>query len=178
LSVAVVNDTDEPLEGSLLLSRQKFDGAVLAEASVPVAVAPRAVHVLALPDALASAVDDSREALVGSLDNLSVVHLFVETMHAELDPAPLKVEAVRIDGGYRIDVTARSLAIAVHLNADRIASDATVDRGLLNLAAGDTASFVVSTASTDDLVDLTAPPVLRTANHLVATSTAQRTTAR
>ena len=65
LSVAVVNDTDEPFDGTLALSRQKFDGAVLAVASLPVAVGPRAVQVLALPADVASADDERREALIG-----------------------------------------------------------------------------------------------------------------
>ncbi|MEV8379224.1 glycoside hydrolase family 2 protein [Kribbella sp. NPDC056861] len=177
LSVAVVNDTDERLVGTLLVNRQTFDGAVLAETALAVAVEARSVQLLALPGAVTSAVDERREALVATVDDLSVVHLFVEPIQAELDPTPLDVEAFRIAGGYRVDVTARSLAVAVHLNADRIASDATVDQGLLNLPAGATASFVVSTASTDELVDLTTPPVLRIANQLVATLTAQRTPA-
>ena len=166
LSVAVVNDTDEPLEGSLELSRQKFDGAVLADGSLKVAVAPRAVQVLSLPAEVASADDERREALIGVLGELSFVHLFVEPVEADLDPTPLDVRTSRIDGGYRVDVSARSLAMAVHLNADRIAADATVDRGLVNLPAGSTVSFVVTTASPDLLVDVTAPPVLRTANDL------------
>ncbi|MFB6718938.1 glycoside hydrolase family 2 protein [Kribbella sp. NPDC056345] len=166
LSVAVVNDTDEPLEGALVLSRQKFDGAVLADASLPVAVGPRAVQVLALPGEVASADDDRRETLIGALGELSFVHLFVEVVDADLDPAPLDAQVVRIDGGYRVDVTARSLAIAIHLHADRIAADATVDRGLVNLPAGGTASFVVTTGWSGATVDLAAPPVLRTANDL------------
>ncbi|MEU0091012.1 glycoside hydrolase family 2 TIM barrel-domain containing protein [Kribbella sp. NPDC006257] len=168
LSVAVVNDTDEPLEGTLEVSRQKFDGAVLADGSLKVTVAPRAVQVLVLPAEVASADDEGREALIGVLGELSFVHLFVEPVDADLDPAPLDVQTSRIDGGYRVDVSARSLAIAVHLNADRIAADATVDRGLVNLPAGGTASFVVTTSSPDLLVDVTAPPVLRTANDLTA----------
>lgn len=170
LSVAVVNDTDEPLEGALVLSRQKFDGAVLADASMPVAVGPRAVQVLALPGDVGSADDERREALVGSLGDLSFVHLFVEAVDADLDPAPLDTQVVRIDGGYRVDVTARSLAIAIHLHADRVAADATVDRGLVNLPAGGTASFVVTTASPSLELDVTATPVLRTANDLTALS--------
>ncbi len=170
LSVAVVNDTDEPLEGALVLSRQKFDGAVLADTSLPVAVGPRAVQVLALPDEVAAADDERREALIGALGDLSFVHLFVEAVDADLDPAPLDAQVVRIDGGYRVDVTARSLAIAIHLHADRIAPDATVDRGLVNLPAGSTTSFVVTTALPETTVDLTAPPVLRTANDLTALS--------
>ncbi|MFC9689144.1 glycoside hydrolase family 2 protein [Kribbella sp. NPDC056951] len=166
LSVAVVNDTDEPLEGALRISRQKFDGAVLADASLAVAVGPRAVQVLALPDEVAAADDEQRETLIGSLGDLSFAHLFVEVVDADLDPAPLDAQVVSIDNGYRVDVTARSLAIAIHLHADRIAADATVDRGLVNLPAGGTASFVVTTASPSLGVDITAAPVLRTANDL------------
>ncbi len=168
LSVAVVNDTDQPFDGTLALSRQKFDGAVLAEASLPVAMGPRAVQVLALPGDVAAADDERREALIGSLGELSFAHLFVEPVAADLDPAPLDAQVVRVDGGYRVDVTARSLAIAVHLHADRVAPDATVDRGLVNLPAGGTASFVVTTSAPAVAVDLTTPPVLRTANDLIA----------
>ncbi|MFK4089513.1 glycosyl hydrolase 2 galactose-binding domain-containing protein [Kribbella sp. NPDC020789] len=166
LTVAVINDTDQPLEGTLVVSRQKFDGAELAAASLPVVVAARAVQTLALPAEVAAADDERREVLIGSLGELSVVHLFVEPVDAELDPDPVDVRWSHVDGGYRVDVEARSLAIAVHLNADRIAADATVDRGLINLPAGGTASFVVTTTASELAVELTTSPVLRTANDL------------
>ncbi len=178
LAVAVVNDTDEPLDGSLLVSRQKFDGAALAESSLLVAVAPRSVQVLPLPQEVAAVGDERREVLIGSLHGLSFVHLFVEPIDAELEPFPLDVRSTRTNEGYRVDVAARSLAIAVHLNADRVSPDATVDRGLVSLPAGGSASFEVTTYSPDGLADLTTAPVLRTANDLVTTRIQHPTTAR
>ena len=71
-------------------------------------------------------------------------------------------------GGYRVDVTARSLATAVCLLVDRAAADARVDDALVDLPAGASWSFHVTTEAVLDPLVLTAAPVLRTANDLRA----------
>ena len=67
-------------------------------------------------------------------------------------------------------MTARSLANDVTLLADIAAPDATADRGLVTLLAGETASFLVSTAEPDLAEQLTGPAVLRSANGLRASA--------
>jgi beta-mannosidase len=73
------------------------------------------------------------------------------------------------DGGYRVDVTARSLALGVTLLADRLDPEAQVDDQVVDLPAGATAVFHVTSRGLDPEA-LVARPVLRTENDLVRTA--------
>ena len=83
-----------------------------------------------------------------------------------LDPGALHASARREPGGYRVEVVARSYAADVTLHADRLAADALVDDGLVTLLAGERATFHVTTDAELDPAELTAAPVLRSANDL------------
>lgn len=167
-ALALVNDTDEPWSGTVGLRRETFAGALLADWSAPVAVAARAVVVLPLDASLAVADDATDEVLVAELDDVRTVHTFAEDVDLRLDPSPLDATATAVPGGYRVDVHARSLAKDVTLLVDRAAGDARVDDALVDLPAGASASFLVTTAAVLDPSVLTAAPVLRTANDLRA----------
>jgi len=75
----------------------------------------------------------------------------------------------RTADGYAVQVTAHSLARDVTLLADRAAADATVDKALVTLIAGQNATFQVRTNTADLEQTLGGPPVLRTANDLQRT---------
>jgi beta-mannosidase len=164
--VAIVNDTDEPWTGELELARQSLDGAELAADRSPVSVPARDVVVVGVPDALATPDDPAHEALVASIGEVRTVHTFVEDVALALDPDPVMASSTPLPGGFRIQVTARSLALDVTLLADIAAADAEVDRALVTLLAGETAVFEVGTSSADVGQELTTQPVLRTANDL------------
>jgi beta-mannosidase len=106
--------------------------------------------------------------LVATCFDVRTVHVFVEDVDLRLDPAPVDVTAVAVPGGYRVDVTARSLALDVTLLVDRAAADARVDDALVDLPAGASVSFLVTTTATLDPAALTTAPMLRTANDLRA----------
>ncbi|WP_449385696.1 glycosyl hydrolase 2 galactose-binding domain-containing protein [Cellulomonas soli] len=167
-SLALVNDTAEVWSGVLTLRRETFAGVRLATGTLDVSVAARTVLLLPLDATLAVPDDAGDEVLVAELDGARVVHTFAEDVDLRLDPAPLEVTAVAVPGGYRVDVTARSLATDITLLVDRAAADAQVDDALVDLPAGASASFVVRTAETIDPAVLTSAPVLRTANDLRA----------
>ncbi len=165
--VAVVNDTDEPWVGTLLLRRERLDGSVLASDAVRVAVAPRSVHLAALAADLRLPGDAASEVLVAGLDDARTVHAWVEDVDLTLDPAPLDVDVVAEPGGYRVDVTARSLAKDVTLLVDRLDPDAVVDDALVTLPAGARATFHVRSTVAGLEAALAAAPVLRCANDVV-----------
>lgn len=165
--VAVVNDTDEPWAGTLHVRRERFDGTVMASDAVEVAVAPRSVHLAALAAGVRVPGDPASEALVVELGGCRTVHTWAEDVDLALDPAPLDVSVVAEPGGYRVEVTARSLAKDVTLLVDRVDPDAVVDDALVTLPAGAGAVFHVRTTVTGAETDLAGPPVLRCANDVV-----------
>ena len=166
LAIVVINDTDQPWQGHLGLSREQLDGSRLATLTVDVAVEPRTSTPIALPAELATPDNQSREIVVARLDTLSRVHAFVEDRELVTSPVPVEVEVKEAEDGYAVQVTARSLARDIMLLADRAAEDATVDDGLVTLTAGQSTTFRVRTSARDLERLLDRPPVLRTANDL------------
>jgi len=77
--------------------------------------------------------------------------------------------ARRADGVVEVTATARSLVRDLSLQADRLAATASVDRGLVTLLPGESATFLVSGVPEDVALDqVTGWPVLSSANDLVA----------
>ncbi|MBT0768557.1 hypothetical protein KIH74_06445 [Kineosporia sp. J2-2] len=168
LSLVVVNDTDEPWEGESDTRLETFAGDWSVRERSDVSVAPRSVEVLPLPADLSSPGDRAGEVVVAEFDGERVVHTFDQDVDLNLHPDPLEVTAEKVDGGYRIDVLARELALDVTVLPDRLAGDARVDDAVVSLPAGARASFLVTTAAELDPASLTGRPVLRTANDLRA----------
>jgi beta-mannosidase len=166
LAVAVINDTDEPWSGRLTLRREGFGGEVRADVALDVTVAARAVEVVPVPAEVAEPKEAEAEVLVVRLGSEYAVHTYVEDVAAHLDPDPLEVAVTRIEGGYRVQVSARSLVRDLILMADRLAPDASVDHGLVDLPAGTSAVFIVRTAAELDPTSIGSAHVLRTANDL------------
>jgi beta-mannosidase len=166
LSAVIINDTDEAWRGELELSRQRVDGLALAKAVVEVSVEPRTNAQIVLPTELSTPEDLTAEIVVARLDTLTRVHTFVEDIELALDANPVDVAVMETEGGYAVEVTARSLARDVTLLADRAAEDATVDDALVTLPAGQSTTFRVRTSARNLEQAIDRPPVLRTANDL------------
>jgi beta-mannosidase len=173
LSVVMLNDTDQPWQAELVLTRQRLDGATLAATTLEVGVAPRTSTPIAVSAQVSTPEDPATEIVVAGLDSLTTVHAFVEDTRLPLDADPLDVEVTPAEDGYAVTVTARSLARDVTLFADRVAADAIVDDALVTLPAGQSTTFRVRTRARDLQQDLGRPPVLRTANDLQHADRAQ-----
>ena len=165
--MAVLNDTDQPWRGEIAVTRERFDGETLAQASVPVDVGPRSSTPLAVPAEVASPAEPRAEVVTARLDGYTAVHTFAEDLDLALDPEPLQVAVDRVADGYAVTVTANALARDITLHPDRVAADATVDHALVTLRAGEQMTFQVRTQSSGLEQALAAPPVLRTANDLL-----------
>lgn len=165
--LAVVNDTAGIWQGVVHLSRRRLDGTTLAEVELALAVGAWSVGLFALPPEVAAPDDPTGEVLVARLGDVQTVHTWVEDVDLALDPSPLTATVTPVQDGYRVDVTARSLARSVTLHVDRFDPDAVVDTALVDVPGGDTASFHVRTTVRTDPDALTRSPVLRTANDVV-----------
>ncbi|MEV6492134.1 hypothetical protein AB0M20_26465 [Actinoplanes sp. NPDC051633] len=166
LSVAVLNDTDQPWRGEIALSRQRLGSGSLATATVSVDLEPRTSRPVAVPLDVAVPDDPAAEIVVARLDAYATVHTFVPDLEMALEKDPLDVDVRPAEDGYTVTVTARSFARDVTLLADRVAADAFVDEALVSLPAGESATFRVRTGVRDLEQALGAAPVLRTANDL------------
>ena len=166
-ALVAVNDSPEPWTGEVRAQRLTFTGEVIASATMPLGIPARSAAGLELAASLVQPGDAAREVLVITAGETRAVHLFAEDRDAALDPAPLRAKAVAVDGGYRVDVTAVSLARDVAVLADRLAPDAVVDDMLVTLLPGETRSFRVRTSARLDPAELTGPLVLRSANALL-----------
>ncbi len=166
-AVVAVNDTAEPWDEDLVVRRISFDGHELATTTLRLGVAARSTSVVELPESLLSADNREAEVVVATAGGVRALHLFAEDRDAALDPSPLTATAHRVDGGYRVEVTATALARDVALLVDKAAPDARVDDQLVTLLPGERHAFHVTTSADLDPAALTDPRVLRTANALV-----------
>jgi beta-mannosidase len=172
LVAALVNDTDEPWSGQVEAVRTTLGGEVLATSDTgaeTVTVGPRSVVLVPLDGDLVAVGDRANEVLAVTLGEARGLHRWAESKDLALDPTPLRATVTAEDGGYRVDVTATSLALGVTLLADRLDPDALVDDQVVDLPAGATATFHVTSQGLDQKA-LVARPVLRTENDLVRTA--------
>ncbi len=166
-SLVVVNDTPALWKANAVLERQTLDGAVLARAELPLTVGAWSAATFPVAASLRTPDDATREVLVVTLDGRRAVHTWVEDVDLALDPDPVDARVHPLQGGYAVEVTARSLVRDLTLLVDRLDPDATVDEALVTLPAGAQATVRVRTARTLDPAALVSAPVLRSANDVV-----------
>ncbi|GAA4170591.1 glycoside hydrolase family 2 protein [Gryllotalpicola koreensis] len=173
LSLVLVNDTDAGFDGAFDVARQRFDGTVLATATLSATIPARGWLELELPPDVRAVGDSSREVIVAratTRDSAFTTALWhpAEVVDQALDPEPFDVSAERTEGGYAVTVTARSFVRDVFLQVDRVDPQARVDRGLVSLLAGESVRFEIASSRDVDPAAFTQWPVLSSANVLHA----------
>ncbi|MFI6705169.1 glycoside hydrolase family 2 protein [Nonomuraea sp. NPDC050478] len=163
-SVAVVNDSGTAWQGSLLVTRLGLDGEPLAKDVLEVSAEPRSVARAPLPPSVATPDDPSRELLSVRLGDSRTLSFFAEDPAVAFPPASYDASADRVDGGYRVTVTARTILRDLALFPDRLDPAASVDTMLVTLLPGETTTFHVTSDAALDPSALTSPPVLRCVN--------------
>ncbi|MGW0789076.1 glycoside hydrolase family 2 protein [Streptomyces sp. NPDC002911] len=166
----LVNDSARLWEGPLRLTRRSLDGDVLAEETVVVGTAARAVTRVPLPPSVAEPEDSTREVLVAELGELRAVEFYEEDTRLALPPARYHVTVTQGDEtgiGYRVTVTARTLLRDLALFPDRLDPAAEVDDMLVTLLPGESTVFHVTGAVLKDPEALGSRPVLRCVNDTV-----------
>ena len=169
LALVAINDSSEPWHETVLVTRRALDGTVLATSTLSVDLSSRAISTSALPESLAAPRYPAGELLLartGSGSTQAWWH-FVEDVDGDLPVADLGSSLVPIEGGYRLEVTARTFIRDLAVLADRLAPDAVVDQMLVTLLPGESATFTISTAATLHPAWFEDPLVVRSANQLV-----------
>ncbi len=172
LRVSLGNDTDDQSEGEVVLTRRRFDGTVLATARVPVTVAARSSRSVEVPASVGAFEDRAGELLVAEALGTRGLWFPAEPRHSELPPPAARVEVAERggmagEGITEVTVTAQVLLRDVTLLVDKLHPGATVDRGLVTLLPGESATFCVRGAHGIPVERFSDPGVLRSANQLV-----------
>jgi len=167
LAAVLSNDTGSAWTGTLSARRLTFDGATLAEASVPFTVEAWGSATIALDAQVTTATDAAAEVLVADAGERGF-WFYAEPRDSQLPAASLAFETAAVDGGTEVRVTAANLVRDLSLLVDKVDPDAFTEEGLVTLLPGETATFLVRHTSPIDAAELTSPRVVRTANELVA----------
>ncbi|GAB3171859.1 hypothetical protein GCM10027059_40790 [Myceligenerans halotolerans] len=191
LAAVVVNDSDEPWAGDVVLRRLAYDGTELAVVRSPFSAPPRGIATVPIPAGVAIPGDAGSELIVASVDGVRGTWFFAEPRDSALEAPDLdaRVEPAG-EGRFVVRVTARNLMRDLTLLADKAHPGAVADQALVTLLPGETTTFVVrlgeggpagaagaagaggpggagGPAGMPDPAVLTAPRVLRSLNQLV-----------
>jgi beta-mannosidase len=136
LAVAVVNQSREPWAGTLDVRRIRVDGSVVVRTELAFAAAGQSVAVVDVPPAVAET-HEGKEFLVVDGAPLRAWWFPDRDRDFAYPEARFEVAVLPADGGRDVLVTARTLIRDLYLQADRLAPDATADRGLTTLLPGE-----------------------------------------
>ncbi|MBG6058459.1 beta-mannosidase [Cryobacterium sp. MP_M5] len=167
LAVIVVNDSAEAWTGPLAVARLTDTGTVLAEHTEQVTLPARSAVTVPLPASVGRPADAAAELLRADLAGVRGHWFFAEARDSHLGAPALDTRLDRVEGGYRLTVTAHTLTRDLALLVDKVDPGGTVDDMLVTLLPGESAVFTVTSAAELDLAALSAPTVLRSGNQLV-----------
>ncbi|MBG6215207.1 beta-mannosidase [Cryobacterium sp. CAN_C3] len=167
LAAIVINDSAEPWTGPLVVARLTDTGTVLAEHTEHVTLPARSTVTVPLPASVSAATDTAAELLRADFVGARCHWFFAEARDTHLGAAALDTRLDRVDGSYRLTVTAHTLTRDLALLVDKVDPAGTVDDMLVTLLPGESVVFTVTSAAALDLAALSAPSVLRSGNQLV-----------
>jgi beta-mannosidase len=173
LCLVAVNDGGDPWTAHVDVARLGLGGEPRAKTALDVTVPARAAVRVPLPADVATADDPYAELVVarvpGGPDGASpetAWWFFAEDRDLAVPAAgyDATVEPGAGADEWRVTVTARTLLRDVVLYPDRLSPAAAVDRALVTLLPGESATFVVTGVAGVDPAALTTRPVLRCVN--------------
>ncbi len=170
LTASLISEDDAELDGKLVLQRVSFDGEVLGAAELHVSLIGRGRVSVDIPADVVEPLDPSSELIVATMGELRAVWFFVADRGLAYAPTAVEVSTTRRDdGAIELVATATALVRDLSVQADRLGASASVDRGLVTLLPGESATFVITGVPAEaDLTVLAGWPVLSSANDLVA----------
>ena len=180
LELTAVNDTRESWSGVWTVRLVSIaDGAELASATYPMSLDAGGVGHVVLDVALAAGMDSPDAVLVAEATTdvaaagpafARVVFDPVDVIGQHLDPRPFDATVRPADGGFALEVRARSYVRDLFCMADKVDAEARVDDGMVSLLPGECATLYVRcpSAAGDGVRGgmLMAANVLRCANDL------------
>ena len=170
VALIVSNDSSEPWQDTVEVSRRTIGGEVLSTQQVVIDVAARSTVTVDLDHAVRTPGDVSRELLVASClsssDERRTFWWFAEDREVAWPLPSLRTEVHPVEGGCDVVVTADGLIKDLILSVDRLDPSATVSDQLITILPGESYTFSVGSSADLDPTELTTPPVLMSVNHL------------
>jgi beta-mannosidase len=148
LVVFAVNDSPELWDLKGTVRRLRFDGSVLAESTVALAVGPLSVVSIELPADVAVPGDRAAEVLVVDCGGQRAWWWFSADHQLALTPPKLTASWERDGDLSRATITTDTLVRDLTIYPDRLVAAATIDHQLITLLAGE--SIVVTIAGLGD----------------------------
>ncbi|MEU5828603.1 glycoside hydrolase family 2 protein [Micromonospora tulbaghiae] len=169
LALVAVNDTAQAWSGPATVTRLTVTGEPRAKTSVDLDVPAYSSVVVVLPAELARPDDGRAELLVADAGDVveRALWFFAEDRDVRWPAAEWDAAVEPADGGRRVRVTARTVLRDLTLFPDRLDPAAQVDRALVTLLPGESATFTVRAPGPLDADALTRRPVLRCVNDLL-----------
>ncbi|MGW6024262.1 glycoside hydrolase family 2 protein [Streptomyces sp. NPDC055099] len=138
--LVLANQSAQPWQTTVTLRLMHTDGTLAARQSLELTAPPREVLRLAVPREVLPAAGSAKEYLVADAENLRTLHLPVRDREFGY-PGPRYDVAVETVGSDRntvdVVISAQTLVRDLLLQPDRIAPDASADRGLITLLPGE-----------------------------------------
>ncbi|WP_195393805.1 glycoside hydrolase family 2 protein [Actinomyces urogenitalis] len=162
--LAAVNNLREPWHTRVRLGRGLRHGGEVTWETLDLSVEPASSTAVEVALPL-----EADGFLLAEADGVRRAVWFTSTDREAGLPAPqAQVSVDRVEGGYRVQVTAQVLLRDLALTADEVMPGAVVDDMLVTLLPGETATFTVRGPELADPSVLASWPVLRSANDLAS----------
>ena len=167
LAAVAVNDTAEPWRVDGAVRRHDLAGGVLAAAALDLVVDAWSVGMVVLPTGVSTPASPAREHLLADAGGMRAWWWFVADRDVAYPPTPLEAEVDAVaPGRHRVRLVSDGLVRDLTLFVDRLAPGAEVDRQMISALAGEVIEVEVSGLADVDAVEISSPPVCRTANDL------------
>lgn len=150
LALILVNDTGEAYSGSFTVTREAFDGTVLAKAVVEARIDARDAGAITVPAEVAAFDDLADEFIRAEGEGFAPAFRYgAEVIDQRLERRPFTVTAESTEDGCVLHVTATSLVRDLFCHADKVDPAARADEGMTTLRAGESTRIRVHSPSGD-----------------------------
>ncbi|WBB68540.1 glycoside hydrolase family 2 protein [Micromonospora sp. WMMD812] len=166
VALVAVNDTATGWRAAASVIRSALTGEPKAKTTLDLDVPAYSRVTLTLPAELARPDDPDRELLTADTDDTTdrALWFFAEDRAVRWPSADYEAVVRPAPDGQRVQITARTILRDLTLFPDRLDPGASVDRALVTLLPGESATFTVRSPGALEPAALTTRPVLRCVN--------------
>jgi beta-mannosidase len=169
LTLFFINETDWGNDGLIRVTRQSFDGTILAEQRVLVPSTTHTVTGQKLDPSIVTPANPTAE-LITTEDPIRTLWFFAPDRALHYPPPRFEADLQSDGDEHRLKIRAKSLIRDAIIAVDRIDRDATIDDNCITLLPGDARTFTIRSKARLDREVLTSAPVFQCANRFGAQS--------
>ena len=170
IQVNLLNNQNKQIQGTLELELMDFSGKVLASEKQEMLVSANSKQTAQIPKELSNPSKSSSSVLVANFAGERKLWFFAEYKDSALEQPNFELDLEKTSTGYQLKVTANNLIRDLVVMIDKLASDASVNQGLITVLPGETALFEIKTSESLSLEHFQSERVIKSANQLVVGS--------